>query len=242
MMSIKRVHAPVRQQTLDLLRKSILSGEFKPGERLTESKLCKLTNVSRTSIREALRALEQEDLIEMIPNKGPIVACLTAAQAEDIYQVRELLEPLACRLFSERATANEMSKLGEAMNLIETAAQSGDIKNLIEENARFYDILLRGCRNKVVSKLIRSLLARIIVLRFTTLSQPGRPLQSVDEMKSIVAFIQNRDGDGAWKSCVDHILRAKAVALPIVRVGQSNTDKDLAESRTILQAALQGGR
>ncbi|MGE3625836.1 MAG: GntR family transcriptional regulator, partial [Hyphomicrobiales bacterium] len=82
----------VQSQVVSKLRDAILSGHFQPGERLVESALCEMANVSRSSIREALRRLEAEKLIVIVPNKGPSVANITWEEAEDIYQVRALLE------------------------------------------------------------------------------------------------------------------------------------------------------
>ena len=88
-MLVTRTQAPVRQQTVNNLRNAIVQGRFKPGERLLEKELCKFTGVSRTSVRESLRQLEAEGLIEMIPNKGPVVATISIIEAIDLYEIRQ---------------------------------------------------------------------------------------------------------------------------------------------------------
>jgi DNA-binding GntR family transcriptional regulator len=90
-MKVSNVAAPVRLQVAASFRSAILSGRFQPGDRLIEKDLCDLTGASRTSVREALRQLETEGLVQLVPNKGPIVASIDPKQARSIYQVRAVL-------------------------------------------------------------------------------------------------------------------------------------------------------
>src|SRR5271167_1412107 len=99
--AIPKSAAPLRKQVLDELRQSIISGRLSPGERLVERELISMMGVSRTVIREALRQLESEGLVAIIPNKGPIVRTLTWEEAQDLYAIRAVLEGLAARLFVE---------------------------------------------------------------------------------------------------------------------------------------------
>jgi len=114
-----------------------LSGRFKPGQRLLEKELCRLTGVSRTSIRESLRQLEAEGLIKVIPNKGPVVATITLNEAIDLYQVRQVLEGLACRLFAERADPSQRLGPCRAVELLEEAVHKGDMRNLVDIKDKF---------------------------------------------------------------------------------------------------------
>jgi len=99
-MKISSVAAPVRRQVVTSFRSAIVSGRFQPGDRLIEKELCDLTGASRTSVREALRQLETEGLVELISNKGPVVASTDMNQAPSVYQVRLALESLAMKLKS----------------------------------------------------------------------------------------------------------------------------------------------
>ena len=107
---VERVAAPLRHSVTENIRYAIATGRFKGGERLPERELCELTGVSRTLIREALRQLESEGLIEVVPHRGPVVATLSADQARDIYEVRIQLEGLACKLFAEKATMRDAER------------------------------------------------------------------------------------------------------------------------------------
>ena len=171
---ISRQAAPIRTQTLRKLRKAILDSYFKPGDRLYEKELCEQFGVSRTSIREALRQLEAEALVTIVPNQGPIVTRVSQRDAEDIYQVRELLECLASRLFAERATDKQVRDLAGAVDSLERAYLADDIRAFLKVKTTVYEILFSGCGNNVAHSIFKTLIARVNVLRKTSLSQPGR--------------------------------------------------------------------
>ncbi len=212
-MRIFREPAPIRQQTVAHLRSAITEGQFKAGERLTEARLCELIGVSRTSIREALRQLETEGLIKVIPNRGPVVATLSYEEAKDIYQVREVMESLACRNFAERTSTSQIEALADTLARFEKAAYRADGKELVQIKNDFYSILLDGCGNALVKSFLLSLYARISVLRSTSLAQPGRPLQSLKEINTMVRAIKERDPEAAWEASVIHVRNAAAAAL-----------------------------
>jgi DNA-binding GntR family transcriptional regulator len=213
-MEVVRAVAPVRQQVLHNLRRAIVQGRFSPGDRLVERELCDLIGVSRTSVREALRQLETEGLIVNVPNRGPVVRTITASEAQELYQVRALLEGLAARLFTERASANEIESLRSTLDDFEAAViadQGGSV--LQAANRPFYDVILRGCGNHTVCSLLQSLHDRIMMLRATTLSQPGRAAETVVELRRVMDAIAQRDADAAWQACIDHVERAAEVAV-----------------------------
>lgn len=214
---VQRVQVTLRQQVLELLRNAILEGRFKPGERLIERELCELTGVSRTSVREALRHLESEGLVANVPNKGPTVATLSEEDAREIYEVREALEGLAGRLFAERGTDKQVDALQAALERLAEAFRQNDMTLVVAETTHFYDVFLQGCGNSLISDMIRSLQARVIFLRKTSMSQPGRAPGSLTEMEKIVQAIRKRDADRAEEVCKDHVRRARAAALDVMR-------------------------
>jgi len=212
-MILKRVNAPIRDQTLKHLREAIISGRFEPGERLNERKLCEWIGSSRTTIREVLRHLESEGLIKVIPQKGPIVATITIEELKDIYEVREVLEGFMCRLFAERSTSNAKTALRRSLELLEGYVEKKDLKNQLTESNRFYEILTEGCGNEVVCSLLKSLHARISFFRRMSLSREGRPSQSVNELRAIYEAIEKGDADAAWAASTYHVREAKSSAL-----------------------------
>jgi DNA-binding GntR family transcriptional regulator len=212
-MRVSAQAAPVRHQTVINLRQAILEGRFQPGDRLYEQKLCDMMGVSRTSIREALRQLESEGIVTIIANRGPVVTEVTLQAAEDIYQVRELLEGLAADLFARRADDKAIKALEAAVSNLEKCIQRKDFGALLKRKNEFYDILLGGCGNQVVHTLLNSLLARVSVLRGISLSRAERPRQSLTEIKKIMKAIKNRDPEAAYEASKEHIRRAAAVAI-----------------------------
>ena len=209
--------APVRTQVLRVLRNAIATGRFKPGDRLIERQLCEWTNVSRTSVREALRHLESEGLVTSTPNRGPVVTRVSAEQAKNIYLVRAALEGLAGRLFAENASEAQIKQLAQVVHDLRLIA-TGELTDtaIPELKDQFYDLLFAGGGNDIAAELFGSLNTRIAMLRWTTLSQPGRNLAMVDELEEVVEAISRRDPAAAEEACIRHVNNAAKVALSIL--------------------------
>jgi len=218
-MQISPQAAPVRQQTVIKLRQAIIDGIFSPNERLYEKSLCELIGVSRTSIREALRQLETEGLVRIIPNRGPVVAELTPQEAREIYEVREQLEGLAVKLFARRHDTEMLNALSQTLQNYENILEKykGDIeyegKNFVKESNDFYDVLLKGCGNELVFKLLELIHTRLTFLRATSLSEPGRAHKCIKELKDILLAIKRRDEKAAIEASNIHIKNASEVAI-----------------------------
>lgn len=214
--SLRITPQPVRRQVEDGLRDAIISSRFLPGEHLSDRLLCDLFGVSRGVIREAVRLLEAEGLIKVLPNRGPFVAFLSAAEATQVYEVRAVLEALAGQGFAERASVEEIAELRAVFEEIAATRPGADRMTLLGLKRRFYDVLLRGCRNDYVARMLEQLLNRNSQLRATTLSDPTRLPQTVIEIRRIVEAVERRDRAGAWKACQDHVAQAAQVALRIL--------------------------
>jgi DNA-binding GntR family transcriptional regulator len=142
----------VRDKVVDALRQAILDGILKPGRRLTERELTELTGVSRTSVREALRRLQAEGLVEESPSRGLRVALPTAEEIEQIYEIRAELEPLAVRLFVERASEQEVDELASITE--ELDASDYPAKELLDRLDR---VLLGGTHNPILEEVLGGL-------------------------------------------------------------------------------------
>jgi GntR family transcriptional regulator, trigonelline degradation regulator len=206
---VERTPAPVRAQLVDNLRQAILDHHFAPGQRLIERELVELTGVSRTSVREALRELAAEGLVQTIPNRGVVVAALDAEEAGQLYQVRSVLEGLAGRLFVENATEAERRALHREMAKIERLAERG--QSILEAKDRFYEVLFAGGGNVALHQTASSLHARVRVLRSLSLSVPGRAGETVRELHEIMAAIDAGDAERAARACQQHVASAGAV-------------------------------
>jgi GntR family transcriptional regulator, trigonelline degradation regulator len=206
---VERTPAPVRAQLVDNLRQAILDHRFRPGQRLIERELVELTGVSRTSVREALRELAAEGLVQTIPNRGVVVATLEADEARQLYQVRGVLEGLAGRLFVENASDTERKALQKQMAVIERLAARG--QSILEAKDRFYEVLFAGGGNVALHQTASGLHARVRALRSLSLSVPGRTEESLRELREIMAAIEAGDADRAAFACQQHVARAGAV-------------------------------
>jgi DNA-binding GntR family transcriptional regulator len=202
----------VQVQTANRLRDAILSGYFKPGQRLVEAELCDSMRVSRTSVREALRRLEAEKLVTIIPNRGPSVAEITWAEAKEIYDVRAILEGEAAALFAKRATAEQKRQMAQALKAFGTADAEDDAIGRLTSTSRFYEIMLQGCGNSIIRELLQGLVARINFLRARSMSRPGRGRYSATEMQRILRAIEKKDAAGARAAAVQHVRAACAAA------------------------------
>lgn len=203
----------VRDRITGLLRDDILMGVFVPGQRLSEAELCAHLGSSRPSVREALRQLEAERLIEIQPYRGPSVARLDWEDAAQIYDVRALIEPEAVRLFAAAATPAQLAAMREALAQFEAGIENGlDQALLIRSTTAFYDVILEGCGNAILVEILRGLRARINLLRTRSMSHAGRPRQSLAEMTRIWTAISEGNTEAAQQAARDHILNARANA------------------------------
>lgn len=203
----------VRDEVVDRLREAIKLGCLTPGQRLTERELCERTGVSRTSVREALRQLESEGLVIHIPRKGPAVASISVDEAAEIYDVRKALEPKMVELFIKDASVREADELRRAMNHLESVVGSGDKERVADAKARYFEILMRGCRNRTLEDFVRKLHLRLTLVRSSYLTHMDRWPDSVKELRAITDAVTERDVETAVKMCKVHLDLAMTAAL-----------------------------
>lgn len=206
----------LREQVAERLRMAIVTGKFRPGTRLIERELCEMMGVSRTSLREALRELQADGLITLVPNKGMSVSVLTEETARSIYQVRAMLEGLAARLFARNATPEQMKAL--RMSVDELAEVYGNFtpEAFITAKTHFYDILLEGAGNEVAADMLRRIHTRASQLRVVSLSSAERAQQSIRELREFLDALEKRDEDLSWDLCIAHVEAAANSALATI--------------------------
>lgn len=210
---VRRVAAPLRQQVVEELRESILAARFEPGSRLVEKVLCERYEVSRTVVREALRQLEAEGLVHIVANRGPVVATLGAQEAAALYEVRGALEALAGSLFAQRATDEQCAALHRALERVRDSVDSG-MAELLRAKDAFYDTLVDGAHNPEIRTTLRTVHARVQMLRGLSLRSPGRAPHTARELEEITrAAADDRDAEAAWRACDRHVRSAAEVAL-----------------------------
>jgi DNA-binding GntR family transcriptional regulator len=231
-LQIPKQSATLRMAVEEKIRQAIASGMFQPGQRLVEKKLCELIGVGRTSIREALRQLEAEGLITTYPHRGPVVSAITYEEAEQLYQVRALLESFSGQQFAERGSLEDIARLEAAVADFEAAARSDDRAALIEAKTHFYTCLMEGGGNMFVRQMLTALHNRITLLRVTSMTQPGRLQHSVKEIREITSAIRERNGPRAAAACKYHIEMAAKIALAYLRKRPDAKPDKVATSKT----------
>lgn len=210
----RRIAAPLRMQVVDDLRAVILRGDYAPGERLVEGPLCERFDVSRTVIREALRQLESENLVTIVPYKGPTVTTLTTETARALFEVRGALEGLAGELFAQRASATQRKRLIKAYQGLKIALANDDLQRRLAAKDRYYDALIDGAHNDIIGTTLRGIHARVQMLRGLSLSAPGRAVDTLAELDLITtAAAIDRDPERARLACIDHVIHSQNVAL-----------------------------
>jgi DNA-binding GntR family transcriptional regulator len=218
--TIDKAAAPLRRQVLDELRQSIIAGRLAPGARLVERELTAMMGVSRTVVREALRQLESEGLISIIPNKGPVVRELTVGEATDIYSIRAVLEGLAARRFVENASDQQVHGLQEALNATAAAYEKADPALILETKNQFYDVLFDGAGSETLSSMISMLHVRIWRWRALGLSHPHRSLErskeSVMGLRAVLDAIRERDASLAERRMRDEVTRAASEVMRLL--------------------------
>lgn len=206
--------ALVRQQVVERLRNAIIECHFEPGGKLVERELCEMMGVSRTSLREALRQLEAEGLISIIPHQGPQVAVLDREGVRQIYEIRAALEALVVRLFVQKATENQIKALKRSFEKMRGNAKSKNWTPFRNAQTKMYEILGNGANNEILSHKLMLLRARSSLVR--GMLPVSRVDESIEEVGRLIAFIEKRDEEGAEKSCIEHIEKSAVAAMSIV--------------------------
>ncbi|GLX11901.1 GntR family transcriptional regulator [Pseudomonas straminea] len=217
---VNRNPVTLREIVLDKLRSAIMNFQLLPGDRLVERDLCDRLGVSRTSVREALRHLESEGLVEFADAKGPRVAIITLEDACDLYELRCALEGMIVQLFTLRARAKDIRALERALENNRQTLEKGELPDVLESVQEFYDVLLEGCGNEAAATQLRQLQARISYLRATSVSQSNRRSTSNQEMERMVEAIKSGDPIAAHQASVDHVRAAAKVALEYLEAKQ----------------------
>lgn len=210
-------YKPLREIVFETLRDTIISGKMGPGERLMEIQLAEEMGVSRTPVREAIRKLELEGFVVMVPRKGAYVAGVSIKDIVDVFEVRAALEGLAARLAAERATEEELDLLERSIVSINEVSDGKNINQTIERDIDFHEALYQASRNQKLIGIITNLKEQLQRYRATSLAVEGRPKDAVDEHKHIVEAISERDGDLAAKLAQEHIENAENVMLSALR-------------------------
>lgn len=207
---IDRPPQTLREMVLARMRAAIIAGRFPSGARLVERTLCDQLGVSRSVVREVIRILEAEGLVESLPHRGPVVARLDWAQARQIYDIRLLLEGSAVAACATVADAGVKAQLAAALGDIRAA--QGGVEAVFEATTRFYEVIFRAAGHEIAWEIVQRLNGRISRLRALTLAATDREVPGPQRMAGIAAAIAANDAETARKAVVDHLTEAAAIA------------------------------
>jgi DNA-binding GntR family transcriptional regulator len=196
---------PLREVVYMTLRKAILKGEFKPGERLMEITLANRLGVSRTPIREAIRKLEHEGLVVMIPRKGAQVSKITVQELNDVLEVRKSLELLAAEKACERITPEEAEELKKRAAAFEELIDTGDLTGLAEADVAFHDVIYNATKNRRLIQILNNLREQMYRFRVEYLKERDVLKRLVEEHRGITKAITGHDAKEAMKITALHI-------------------------------------
>lgn len=184
-------YLPLRDVVFNTLRQEILTGKLKPGERLMEIHLANKLGVSRTPIREAIRKLELEGLVIMIPRRGAEVAQITWKNLKDVLEVRRALDVLAIELACDRMTEEELRALNEACDNFRAATKTQDTRKIAEADVALHDIIVVSTQNDRLIQLVNNLSEQMYRYRFEYLKDATQHDMLVQEHKEMYNSILN---------------------------------------------------
>jgi DNA-binding GntR family transcriptional regulator len=200
------LHRQLSELVTARIRDSIMSGAYAPGARLIEGRIAEELNVSRVPVREALRALAAEGLVEVRPRHGAVVASLDPASAREMVQIRATLEGLNARLAAEHCTQELARKVTDVLVEGNAKLASGDTTKLLELNARFHDLLYAAGANTMLAELMRTLRDRTRMLFVNATQDEIR--MTWEEHAAILRAVQAGDAALAALLAERHVIRA----------------------------------
>lgn len=189
----------------DEILKKIIAGEYRQGQLLTEDKLCKELNMSRTPVREALRVLESEGVVKKV-NRSYTVIYVTSKEVEFLYEIRIPLEMTASRLAAERATEQDIREMENILREVEgeTFKENPDPTRLAELNGNFHDTIARASGNPFLQSYLREVRLKLRIVRVTLFTSFDRRMDELREHKEILEAIKIRDSSRAQEVMLEH--------------------------------------
>jgi DNA-binding GntR family transcriptional regulator len=198
-------YKPLRDVIFDTLREAIIVGELKPGERLMEVQLAQKMGVSRTPVREAIRKLELEGLVEMLPRKGAHIADLSVKDIMDVLEVRATLDGLASSLSASRITDEEIKELKHVQSQFVNYVEKENLQGSIKKDVEFHDIIYRSSRNDKLIQISNNLREQIQRFRVIYIKDYSSTRELIKEHNEIIDAITTRDPEAAMRSAQTHI-------------------------------------
>ncbi|TNJ40634.1 GntR family transcriptional regulator [Phaeobacter sp. B1627] len=221
---IENAPQTLRDIVQNRLREAILSGQFAPGARLVERPLCEQLGVSRTVVRETIRYLEAEGLVEIIPNRGPVVATLSWDQAKQVYDIRRQLEGAAAVACAQSHGSDFAPKLSAALAALQSKIHDTEWRDFLQATTHFYELIFAEAGHSIAWEIVQRLNGRISRLRTLTLTDRTRERSGMSHMVAIHDAILGRDPLAAQQAVEDHIADAAKVASRFLQTSDAEVD------------------
>ena len=210
-------YQPLREAVCETLRDAIRKGILEPGERLMEVQLADELGISRTPVREAIRKLEQEGYVIMMPRRGTYVSDISTSDVKEIFEIRSALESLATGLAARRIEPDELETLQNLLVEIEGYIAKNDIEKIVETDIKFHGLLYKVSRNERLVNIINNLKEQLARFRTLSMSYPGRLQETLEEHSEMVEAIANGDVSAARDAAEHHMERAEKTYLKAIR-------------------------
>jgi DNA-binding GntR family transcriptional regulator len=208
--------------TADKIRDLIHKNTFEAGAKLNEIKLCEQLGVSRTPLRESLRALSAEGLVDIHPNRGAFVANISLKELRHSFEVMSILEGSCARLAAERLTNADLAELEKLHERLEEHFRDNDPHGYVQHNRCYHEFIQEKTGNPVLSRIVSDLRGRIQLHRFRQIYRPGRLERSIDEHRGLMEAFRAREGERAEKLMQLHLEKqCDALVMYYAELGRS---------------------
>ena len=214
-------YLPLRDVVFNTLRQAILRGELQPGERLMEIQLAQRLGVSRTPVREAIRKLELEGLVLMIPRRGAIVAKITEKDLKDVLEVRASLERLSTKLACERMEEETIEELREAQEAFKAALRGDDITLQAQKDVEFHDVIYKSTNNLRLIQMLNNLREQMYRYRLEYLKDGTSHQKLVEEHEAIIEALSRRDTEETTNIMVGHVYNQEQAVMRKIHEAES---------------------
>lgn len=212
-------YLPLRDIVFKTLRKAVLQGDLKPGERLMEVDLATRMGVSRTPIREAIRMLELEGLVNMVPRCGARVAQITFQNLKDVLEVREALEELAISLACQRISSQKLEELREATDKFEQTVKNGNDVKIAQADVRFHDIIVEASGNEKLKQMVLNLSEQVYRYRYEYVKDVTIHAELVREHRDMLESIEAGNIEKAVSTVKGHIDKQRQAIIHNLNLG-----------------------
>lgn len=215
---------PLALQTAELLKQGIETGALKPGMRLIEMDVASELGVSRGILREALRSLEQEGLVENFPGRGTYITIPSEKDIQEIYSLRCILEAEATRLAVRNATSEDMESLQQVLDELFDFAQNNIRPRVVEKDLEFHRMIWRIAGNDRIQNVLEEIRVQITLYLTVNTSLYEDLASGIADHKAILDAIRNKDADAAVKHMVSHLEEASQLVTNFIHSSQSESE------------------